>query len=73
MKIEHRNVQVRNCRVGKLPMPPSKLVGQRLVMTQIDGPQRLCVVRPAGLEYSIDHDLGPFDADAFEVAYPEGK
>ena len=70
MKIEPRLVQV--ClgtahRQGQStrPIPPPGLVGKRLIMTELDGAQRLCAVKLEGT--SDEEALGPFDADCFEV------
>lgn len=68
MDIEPRLVQARpggSVKGCTRPYPPQQLLGKRLVMTQLDGPQRLAVVR-------FEHDgpegeMGPFDADAFEI------
>lgn len=68
MKIEPRLVQVcvTSARAGcARPIPPPVLVGKRLVMTELDGPQRLCAVKLEGQEDS--EALGPFDADCFEI------
>lgn len=43
------------------------------MMTQLSGPARLCAVKVVGPDGTLGEELGPFDADAFEIDFPEGK
>jgi len=57
------------------PTPEAEDLPPKLWMVAIDREARLCWVSPDPADFSEDR-LGPFDADAFEVAWPdrdEGK
>ena len=51
----------------RLPTPEPELLGRDLFQTRIDREGRALWVKE---NLDDDNELGPYDADAFEVAYP---